>query len=401
MSVLAKKLQILADSAKYDASCASTKTARDPAAAPGICHSYTPDGRCVSLLKILLTNYCIYDCAYCVNRASSDVPRARFAVREVVQLTLDFYRRNYIDGLFLSSGVIQAPDYTMEQLVAVARTLRAEHQFAGYIHLKSMPGVSRRLLRQAGLWADRLSVNIELPTTADLQQLAPDKTHAAIEQVMSDVRDEIDAADADRRDAANASPPTYAAAGQTTQMVVGATGTHDVQILRTADRLYAQHRLRRVYFTAYSPIPGQDALLTGKPTPLVREHRLYQADQLVRNYGFVVDELLDDQRPDLDLRMDPKLAWALRHPERWPVDINTATREELLRVPGFGRQTVKRILSARRHTRIREMDLRRIGARLKAARPFILTADTRPTAAMIDDPARLFPVKPEQLPLVL
>jgi predicted DNA-binding helix-hairpin-helix protein len=289
----------------------------------------------------------------------------------------------------------------MEQLVAVARTLRAEHQFAGYIHLKSMPGVSRRLLRQAGLWADRLSVNIELPTTTDLQQLAPDKTHGAIEQVMSDVRDEIDAADADRREGANASPPTYAAAGQTTQMVVGATGTHDVQILRTADRLYTQHRLRRVYFTAYSPIPGQDALLTGRPTPLVREHRLYQADQLVRNYGFVVHELLDDQRPNLDLRMDPKLAWALRHPERWPVDVNTATREELLRVPGFGRQTVKRILSARRHTRIHEMDLRRIGARLKAARPFILTADTRPTPAMTDDPARLFPLEPEQLPLTL
>ena len=401
MSVLEKKLQILADSAKYDASCASTKTARDPASAPGICHSYTPDGRCVSLLKILLTNYCIYDCAYCVNRASNDVPRARFAVGDIVQLTIDFYRRNYIDGLFLSSGVIQSPDYTMEQLVAVVRALRTEHQFAGYIHLKAMPGVSRTLLQQAGLWADRLSVNIELPTTADLQQLAPDKTHGAIEEVMSGVREEIDAADADRRSAASTPPPVYAAAGQTTQMVVGATGTRDVQILRTADRLYEQHRLRRVYYTAYSPIPGQDALLTGKPTPLVREHRLYQADQLVRNYGFAVEELVDDQRPDLDLRMDPKLAWALRHPEHWPVDINTATREELLRVPGFGRQTVRRILSARRHTRIHEADLRRIGARLKAAKPFILTADTRPMASMTGDLARLFLTEPEQLPLAL
>ena len=376
MNSVGKKLEILADSAKYDASCASTKTSRNEAAAPGICHSYTPDGRCVSLLKILLTNYCIYDCAYCVNRASNDIPRARFAVEEVVRLTLDFYQRNYIDGLFLSSGVIQSPDYTMEQIVAIARTLRVEHGFAGYIHLKAMPGVSQELLRSAGLWADRLSVNIELPTTDDLQRLAPDKSHESIEAVMAGVKTGIDEA----ADTSHGSrPPAYAAAGQTTQMIVGATGTSDAGILRMTGRLYDEHKLRRVYFTAYSPIPGQESLLTGKPTPLVREHRLYQADQLVRQYGFTVQEIVDDERPDLDLRMDPKLAWALRHPERWPVDINTAPREALLRVPGFGRQTVKRILSARRNTSLGVHELRRIGARLNVAKPFILTRDSRPS----------------------
>jgi putative DNA modification/repair radical SAM protein len=394
---LGKKLEILADSAKYDASCASTKTARNDAAAPGICHSYTPDGRCVSLLKILLTNYCIYDCAYCVNRASNDLPRARFAVEEVVRLTIDFYQRNYIDGLFLSSGVIQSPDYTMEQLVAIARTLRVEHGFAGYIHLKAMPGVAPELLRDAGLWADRLSVNIELPTTGDLQRLAPDKSHEAIESVMASVKTRIDEAAAGGN---RSRPPAYAAAGQTTQMVVGATGTSDAGILNMAGRLYDEHKLRRVYFTAYSPIPGQETLLTGKPTPLVREHRLYQADQLVRQYGFAVREIVDDERPDLDLRMDPKLAWALRHPERWPVDINAAPREELLRIPGFGRQTVTRILAARRHTSLGVQELRRIGARLNVAKPFILTRDSRPSPADAVPAARIA-VAPQQLALAL
>ncbi|MBA2303460.1 MAG: putative DNA modification/repair radical SAM protein [Acidobacteria bacterium] len=260
---LAKKLGILADSAKYDASCASTRTSRDPAAAPGICHSYTPDGRCVSLLKVLLTNYCIYDCAYCVNRASNDLPRARFAVDEIVQLTIDFHQRNYIDGLFLSSGVIQSPDYTMEQIVAVARSLLVEHGFAGYIHLKAMPGVSQELLRDAGLWADRLSVNIELPTTDDIRRLAPDKSHESIETVMAGVKSEIDASAAGAGD--GSSPPPYAAAGQTTQMIVGATGTSDATILTMADRLYARHNLRRVYYTAYSPIPGQEGLFADAP----------------------------------------------------------------------------------------------------------------------------------------
>ena len=378
---LARKLVVLADSAKYDASCASTKLARNPAAAPGICHSYTPDGRCVSLLKILFTNYCIFDCAYCVNRASNDVPRARFAIEEVVRLTDDFYRRNYIDGLFLSSGVIQSPDYTMEQIVAVARSLRVDHAFAGYIHLKAMPGVSQDLLREAGRWADRLSVNIELPTAHELRRFAPDKSHEAIESVMAGVKNEIDAS-SDRPGAGKAAPPAYAAAGQTTQMIVGASGTSDAQILQTAERLYARHQLRRVYYTAYSPIPGQESLLSGKPTPLVREHRLYQADQLVRNYGFALDELVDDDRPDLDLRMDPKVAWAMRHPERWPVDVNTASREALMRVPGFGRHTVKKIIAARKHARLRMNDLGRTGARMRVARHFVCTADSRPSSSM-------------------
>jgi putative DNA modification/repair radical SAM protein len=398
VSSLGKKLQRLADSAKYDASCASTKTARNEAAAPGICHSYTPDGRCVSLLKILLTNYCIYDCAYCVNRASNDIPRARFAIDEVVRLTIDFYQRNYIDGLFLSSGVIQSPDYTMEQIVEIARTLRVDHGFAGYIHLKAMPGVSPELLRTAGLWADRLSVNIELPTTDDLQRLAPDKSHQSIEAVMADVKAGIDEA-ADR--SATAEAPAYAAAGQTTQMIVGATGTSDSGILSMAGRLYDRHNLRRVYFTAYSPIPGQETLLTGRPTPLVREHRLYQADHLVRQYGFSLAEIVSEEQPDLDLRIDPKLAWALRHPERWPVDVNTAAREDLLRVPGFGRQTVKRILAARRHTTLGIKELRRIGARLKAANLFILTRDSRPGSVYEVPPIAAFASPLQQLGLAL
>lgn len=397
MSALAKKLEILADSAKYDASCASTRTARNPAAAPGICHSYTPDGRCVSLLKILLTNYCIYDCAYCVNRASNDIPRARFAVEEVVRLTIDFYQRNYIDGLFLSSGVIQSADYTMEQIVAVARSLRVDHGFAGYIHLKAMPAVSQELLREAGLFADRLSVNIELPTPDDLQRLAPDKTHDAIEDVMAGVKKEIDAA----ADTKSERAPAYAGSGQTTQMIVGASGTSDADILQTSERLYEAHGLRRVYYTAYSPIPGQETIFTGKPTPLVREHRLYQADQLVRQYGFGVDEIVSAERPDLDLRIDPKLAWALRHPERWPVDVNVAPRETLLRVPGFGRTTVKRILAARRHTRLRIQDLMRIGARMRAARHFIVAADARPRMDVDALDVAQFAAPPEQLSLSL
>jgi putative DNA modification/repair radical SAM protein len=383
---LLKKLRVLADSAKYDASCASTKTTRDSAAAPGICHSYTPDGRCISLLKILLTNYCIFDCVYCVNRASNDIERARFAVDEVVRLTIDFYQRNYIDGLFLSSGVIQNPDYTMEQLVAVARSLRMQHEFRGYIHLKAMPGVSTELIREAGIHADRLSVNIELPTPAALQQLAPDKSHAAIESVMADARN---------------LPPTHLTAGQTTQMIVGATDTSDADILRTAGRLYARHELRRVYFTAYSPIPGQESLLTGKPTPLVREHRLYQADQLVRQYGFAVEELAGNAHPDLDLRMDPKLAWAIRHPEHWPVDVNAAPRRILLRVPAFGRHTVTKILSARRHTRLRERDLLRMGVRLRIAKHFIVTHDSRPPMNAARMLPALFGAPPHQLALQL
>ena len=380
---LQDKLRILADSAKYDASCASTRSPRgNTAAAPGICHSYTPDGRCISLLKVLLTNYCTYDCAFCVNRVSNDIPRARFEVGEVVALTLEFYRRNYIDGLFLSSGIIQSVDYTMEQLVAVARTLREVHEFAGYIHLKLMAGASVEVLQRAGTYADRVSANFELPTDADIRRLAPDKTHRTIEAAMATIDREIENREHERRE-----PPTaertrrgvsaFAPAGQTTQMIVGATKTADREILAAAVRLYERYRLRRVYYTAYSPVPGQESILAGTPTPLAREHRLYQADRLVGEYGFQLEELFEGGS-DLDLRVDPKLAWALRHAEAFPVDVNAASREELLRVPGFGRRTVARILKARRHVSLGPGELRRLGVRLGVARHFIVAASMRP-----------------------
>ena len=378
---LQDKLRILADSAKYDASCASTRSPRgNAAAAPGICHSYTPDGRCISLLKVLFTNYCTYDCAFCVNRVSNDVPRARFEIDEVVGLTLDFYRRNYIDGLFLSSGIIQSVDYTMEQLVAVARRLRERHEFAGYIHLKLMAGASAELLQRAGMYADRVSANFELPTAADMRRLAPDKTHGTIEGAMAAIDREMEHDDREgrkiRKEARAPGVRGFAPAGQTTQMIVGATGTADREILEAAVRLYERFRLRRVYYTAYSPVPGQESLLAGTPTPLAREHRLYQGDRLVGEYGFRLEELFEGGS-NLDLRIDPKLAWALRHPEAFPVDVNAASREELLRVPGFGRRTVSRILRARRHARLGAGELRRLGVRLGVARHFVAAAGMR------------------------
>lgn len=383
---LQAKLAILADSAKYDASCASSGARRSGSrdglghtTGMGICHSYTPDGRCVSLLKILLTNVCIYDCLYCVNRASSDVPRARFTVAEVVSLTLDFYRRNYIEGLFLSSGVIQTPDYTMEQLVDVARRLRGDHHFGGYIHLKAMPDVSPLLLAEAGRFADRVSVNIELPTPADLRQLAPEKSHQSINTAMQQLRLGIDEAADARRTHRHA--PAFAPAGQSTQMIVGATTTSDASILTTAAYLYSAHGLRRIYYSGFSPTPGPARDLPAHPAPLVREHRLYQADWLLRYYGFAAEELTTSDQPDLDLRVDPKTAWAVRHPEAFPVDVNTAAREQLLRVPGFGRRTVDRLLLARHHRRIGLAELRQLRARLSLARPFIVAHDWRPRAA--------------------
>jgi putative DNA modification/repair radical SAM protein len=383
---LQRKLAILADAAKYDASCASSGAKRDGSArgighatGMGICHSYTPDGRCVSLLKILLTNVCLYDCLYCVNRVSNDVPRARFSVEEVVTLTLDFYRRNYIEGLFLSSGVIQSSDYTMEQLVAVARTLRVDHHFGGYLHLKAMPDASALLLAEAGRYADRVSVNFELPTPSDLRQLAPDKSHDAINGAVTELRTRIDAAIEDR---AQRHPLRFAPAGQSTQMIVGATATSDATILSAAARLYTAHRLRRVYYSGFSPAPGAARDLPAQPAPLVREHRLYQADWLVRFYGFAPTELTTPEEPNLDLRVDPKTAWAVRHPEAFPVDINAASREQLLRVPGFGRTTVNRVLAARRHHRLGLAELRRLRVRVGLARPFIVARDWRPTHAV-------------------
>jgi putative DNA modification/repair radical SAM protein len=397
---VASKLRILADSAKYDASCASSGVVRR--ATPGglgnsdgtgICHSYTPDGRCVSLLKILLTNYCIYDCQYCVNRVSSDVPRARFAVQEVVNLTLDFYRRNYIEGLFLSSGIVQSPDYTTEQMVAVARSLREDHRFGGYIHLKIIPGANPLLVAAAGELADRVSANIELPVQADLDRLAPDKTRQSVEQTMAVVRDHATAADEDRRTMAH--PRAFAPAGQTTQMIVGASASTDADMLRTSSELYARHALRRVYYSAFSPFPRAPKAVPPAAPPRMREHRLYQADWLMRYYGFDAAELTTADAPDLPLHISPKLAWALRHPEHFPVDVNRAPREALLRVPGVGSRTVDRLLKIRRRHRIASADLARLGVRMLETRCFVVTADSRPVP---DAAARL--VQPVQLGLL-
>jgi putative DNA modification/repair radical SAM protein len=382
---LQEKLAILADAAKYDASCASSsgvkRNSRDgkgigSVTGAGICHSFTPDGRCVSLLKILLTNYCTYDCLYCVNRVSSDVPRARFTPDEVVQLTLDFYRRNYIEGLFLSSGIIRNPDYTMEQVVAVARKLRVEHEFRGYIHLKTIPEASQALIDEAGRYADRISINVELPRPADLQQLAPEKNLGRIEASMGAIKERIDASAAERRQGAK--DTGFSAAGQSTQMIVGATDAPDHSILERATTLYSKYRLRRVYYSAFSPIPSASRYLPLVAPPLAREHRLYQADWLMRFYGFKAHELTSAELPNLDLRIDPKLSWALRHREWFPVNLNKAPRHLLLRVPGLGVRNVDRIIQARRWSSVRVQDLIRLRVPLKKALPFIEVSDHHP-----------------------
>ena len=374
MSSLRSKLHILADAAKYDVSCASSGSRRPPTPdglghsdGNSICHSFTPDGRCVSLLKILFTNHCIYDCVFCVNRVSSDIPRACFTPEEVAQVTMEFYQRNYIEGLFLSSGIFQSPDATMEQLIRSVRLLRTEHGFNGYIHLKAIPGASADLIQEAGRWVDRLSANIELPTQVDLQRLAPDKQHQVIEGTMQQIHDRADT-DGDQDPAQR-----FAPAGQTTQMVIGATDTSDREILLTSDRLYRAYGLRRVYYSAFSPFPKADHRLPLNAPPLVREHRLYQADWLMRHYQFTCPELTEE--PNLDLALDPKLAWALRHRDRFPIDINQASREDLLRVPGIGYKNVARILSTRRYHRLDVDDLRRLNVAVRRALPFIVTAD--------------------------
>lgn len=387
---LATKLAILADAAKYDASCASSGTTKrnsrtgglGSTTGSGICHSYTPDGRCVSLLKILLTNFCVYDCLYCINRVSSDVPRARFAPEEVVQLTLDFYRRNYIEGLFLSSGIIRNPDYTMEQVVAVARTLRNEHQFRGYIHLKTIPEASPALIEEAGRWADRISINIELPTRIALEELAPQKNFANTEAAMGGIRDQIAQSKAERRE--NRKAPIFAPAGQSTQMIVGATDTSDATILEQASSLYAHQKLRRVYYSAFSPIPDASSKLPLIAPPLVREHRLYQADWLMRFYGFKAQELTTEAAPNLDLGVDPKLAWALRNRHLFPLDLNKAARDLLLRVPGLGTKSVEKILRVRRWHKVRLDDLPRLHVSVKKVLPFIITADYNSANLAID-----------------
>jgi len=390
-----QKLEILADAAKYDASCASSGAKRGGngegighSDGMGICHSYTPDGRCVSLLKILLTNVCTYDCVFCVNRVSSDIQRARFTPDEVVNLTLDFYKRNYIEGLFLSSGIIQSPDYTMEQLIQVARTLRQVHKFGGYIHLKAIPGASQLLIDQAGLVADRLSANIELPTQQDLVQLAPEKKSAVIETTMSQIALRKDEADEDRKKFSKA--PRFAAAGQSTQMVVGATPANDRQILSTATHLYGQYKLRRIYYTGFSPYPEADARLPLKAAPLMREHRLYQSDWLMRFYGYEASELTSEAEPSLSLTEDPKTTWARTHPEFFPVDVNAAPRESLLRVPGIGYRNVERILSIRRYHALLIADLKKLHVRVKSALPYLIAVDHLPTSvAAVLPPAEM------------
>ncbi|NND95936.1 MAG: putative DNA modification/repair radical SAM protein [Pirellulaceae bacterium] len=383
------KLSILADAAKYDASCASSgsKSTREGSKigsteGMGICHSYTPDGRCISLLKVLLTNYCIYDCQYCVNRISSDTPRARFTVDEVVSLTMEFYKRNYIEGLFLSSGIIQTSDYTMEQLIAVARTLRSEHGYGGYIHLKTIPNAATGLIEEAGRWADRLSVNIELPTEKDLHTLAPEKKKPQIVDAMDGIRDKITETKQEQK--AGFQPPRFAPAGQSTQMIVGATETPDADVLQTASQLYAGQRLRRVYYSAYSPIPHADARLPGQSPPLVREHRLYQADWLMRFYGFDADEIVANADRNLSLDVDPKLAWALANRHFFPVDLNRASREELLRIPGIGVRNVKRILQIRKYKNLRTEDLKKLRVAWNRAKVFVITADHNPALGDLD-----------------
>ena len=402
--LLRDKLSILADAAKYDASCASSGAPhRDSRGGKGvgstegmgICHSYTPDGRCVSLLKILLTNACIYDCLYCINRSSSHVRRARFSVEEVVALTLDFYKRNYIEGLFLSSGIIRSPDYTMEELVRVVRTLRQTHDFRGYIHLKLIPNADPALIAEAGRHADRVSVNVELPKPESLEKFAPRKELSAIRKTMANVRTSIDEARAERR--AKTAPT-----GQSTQMIVGADGSNDATILQTSTHLYASYGLRRVYYSAFSPIPDSAQGLPSQAAPLMREHRLYQADWLMRFYEFRYDDVrsaTDDGMLSLDI--DPKLAFALKNRALFPLDINRADRHMLLRVPGLGVRNVDRILAARRVRTLRFDDLVRLRVPMRKASPFIVLPDHRPVA--LADRANPFDraPQPQQLALAL
>ena len=407
---LAERLAILADAAKYDASCASSGTTKRSSRGgkgigstegSGICHAYAPDGRCISLLKILLTNHCVFDCHYCINRKSSNVRRARFTPQEVVDLTLNFYRRNYIEGLFLSSGIVKSSNHTMEQLVEVARILREEHDFRGYIHLKTIPEADPELIAQAGLYADRVSINVELPTDAGLVRLAPDKSARQIESAMGDVK----AAIIENKDARKRfkSAPKFAPAGQSTQMIVGADAASDADIVGKSSRLYGAFGLRRVYYSAFSPIPDASAVLPLKRPPLIREHRLYQSDWLMRFYGYGAHEVMQatDAAGMLPLDIDPKLAWALKFRDRFPVDVNRAPREALLRVPGLGVRAVGAILSARRHRTLRLDDVAKLTVSVAKLRPFLIAADWRPLA--LTDSANLrgllAPRRKEQLEL--
>ena len=405
-----EKLAILADAAKYDASCASSGTAKrnsrdgkgiGSTEGMGICHAYAPDGRCISLLKILLTNSCIFDCHYCINRKSSNVRRARFTAQEVVNLTLAFYRRNYIEGLFLSSGIIKSSNYTMEQIVEVARSLREDHGFRGYIHLKTIPDADPELVRLAGVHADRVSINVELPTVGGLRRLAPEKDAGRIESAMADVKTAIE----DRKDAAKKykSAPGFAPAGQSTQMIVGADAATDRDIVGRAATLYDRFRLRRVYYSAFSPIPDASAVLPLQRPPLMREHRLYQSDWLMRFYDYQPHEVAsaaDEATGMLPLDIDPKLAWALKFRQNFPVDVNRAPREMLLRVPGLGVKAVDRIIASRKWRKLRLEDVGRLTVSITKLRPFLIAEDWRPVA--LAERADLKPlVKPQEKQLEL
>ena len=391
---LSRKLAILSDAAKYDASCASSGSESRNSLATGgigstegsgICHSYAPDGRCISLLKLLLTNFCVYDCIYCVNRSSSNVQRARFSVEDVVRLTLDFYKRNYIEGLFLSSGIIRSPDYTMEQMVRVARTLRETHLFGGYIHLKVIPNAAPELLAEAGRWADRLSTNIELPTDLSLEALAPEKKPSAIRTAMAHIEHKREESRPDGKVDGKKKPTRLAPAGQSTQMIIGADRADDAVILTRSAALYSGYGLKRVYYSAFSPIPDASSRLPLAPPPLLREHRLYQADWLMRFYGFGVEEIVaGGEDGHLDLKVDPKLAWALKHRADFPLDVNRASRELLLRVPGLGVRVVDKLLDARRHHRLTLADVARLAGSIRKVRPFIAAADWSP-GGLTDD----------------
>jgi putative DNA modification/repair radical SAM protein len=371
------KLKTLADAAKYDVSCSSSGVSRDnaqkgigSAAGWGICHSFTEDGRCVSLLKIMLTNYCIYDCGYCLNRKSNDIPRATFSVSELVELTIEFYRRNYIEGLFLSSGIVRNADYTMERMVRVAKNLRLVHRYNGYIHLKSIPGTSRELIAEAGLYADRLSCNIEMPSELSLKIIAPDKNYQSIYRPMHYIQQGFLESKEDKQKFRHA--PKFAPSGQSTQMIIGATPDDDNKILHLADAMYRRPAMKRVYYSGYIPINTYDTRLPALATPpLVRENRLYQADWLMRFYQFKVDEIVNETFPNLELEIDPKLSWALRNPQAFPVNINTADYEMILRVPGIGVKSAQLIVSSRRYGRLTSDNLKKMGVVMKRARYFI------------------------------
>jgi len=382
MERLEEKLRILADAAKYDVSCSSSGSKRKnnggigDASTSGICHSYTEDGRCVSLLKILLTNHCIYDCAFCVSRASNDIKRAAFTVDEVVELTMNFYRRNYIEGLFLSSGIFKNADYTMERLLRIAKKLRTEERFNGYIHLKTIPGASEELIQEAGLYVDRMSINLELPTDAGLKLMAPEKDHDSVKKPLSFINNKLIQFKEEKKLIKHT--PIFVPAGQSTQMVIGATPESDYEIMHVADNFYKDYNLKRVYYSGYIPISNDHSLLPqiGTTPPLVRENRLYQTDWLMRFYGFKVEEILSPSHQHLDLEIDPKLSWALRNPQHFPVDINTANYWMIIRVPGIGRQSAVKIIQARQFGKIHEYQIKKMGIAFNRAKYFMTCADS-------------------------